>query len=237
MNSKQRSLGESLDSFSKNQQVASGVNTSKAFDGDNTFSVGYFMPTPRSGIIASVFPSDANWHPLYNHNYSEITENLVAIESSNIDDDTKKHLKKQVGETVKMSYTVRAKSKFIVASVLFIVILLVVLAYSITTGNWGNTAALVALGVGSLMLITSGIMVFLAKNKGSSYWSTYTADLNGKMGTGRMLHDILAIYEASEEREKDRDVMKVAKRKNSSTTSSGLLGGLIGGILASNIRT
>ena len=122
-----RDFSNALDKFAQNQQVQTGVSTEQAFAGlGGSFSRGYLLPEPKTGLIATVFPSDATWHPLFNHSYSEITENLVAIDSTNLDPSQKEDLQEKVGETVRQSYYVRARAGLIWAVVIALVICVIV---------------------------------------------------------------------------------------------------------------
>lgn len=208
-----RSLNDALNKFAQNQQAVAGIRTDVAFDAGSNISPGYLLPKPKTGLIATLFPSDNTWHPLFKHDYSEITENLVAIEAAELPDTQTRELQEQVAQTVKDSYVVRAKAGFYMSCILFVVILLIFAAYSTSTGKWFHKG-LIAVGIGALLVAASAIYInYVAKGKGESYWAEYSADLAAKMRSGQMLHEILKQYDEQNQRDMDRNVMALAQRQ------------------------
>jgi hypothetical protein len=221
------SLADALNSFSRDNQAAAGLKTTMVLDAG--VSVGYFLPEPKTGFLATFFPSDANWHPLYEHTKAEITENLAVIESSKLGKDAKTIKKQRVKQTVIESYTVKHTARFYMACLLVLVLVLMFWTF----GMLGNPIVMLGVAAGCAYLVYSGVYAFsIAQNTGEAYWQQYAADLNGRLTVGKTLANVMAEYDAEETRMSNTAAMQQAQ----STPTGELMAGLIGGFMAGSFR-
>lgn len=204
----------------------------------------YKLPEPNTGILATVFPTNTNWHTLYDHSYSEITNNFISIEGSANDDSTKKNLKKRVEQIVKKSYKVRYKSRLILSSLIFIIIIIII-AYSgmnsvkgVGVMSFGVRMFMYFIvGMSAISVIGSGFMLNQSDKTGSVYWNDYFTDLSSKIGQEHTLESISKIYNDNEQRDKDRKTKLEASRgrNNNRSGSSSFLGALAGSLISSKL--
>ena len=105
------SLGGAYSKVSERELLAQGIDVDAVQSSAKAgISVGYQLTKPKTGLVATLFPSDANWHPLYNHNYAEITENMIALEATVTNKEKKEQKMEEVGRIVRRSYMVKTGS-------------------------------------------------------------------------------------------------------------------------------
>jgi hypothetical protein len=154
----------------------------------------HLVSNPKTGIIATLFPTDYTWHPLYNHSYSEITSNMNNARNSKNTPQLE-----LIENVVKQSYTVRARSGFIISSIITFILLIIVLT-SKNKEDGNNTFILFPsltfitghdfyfwmTGIMTAITISIGInWMYIAKKRGNMYWENYLLDSNqsGENGT------------------------------------------------------
>jgi hypothetical protein len=175
------------------------------------------LKKPKTGIIATIFPSESTWHSLYNHPFSEITSNIMATGKDN-----------EIATIVKKSFIVKARARFIISAIITSILVLILAYTSWTKSNtppeekrkiglerlFSNGPNMYFWGAALMAIITIGSgahLAFFAKNKGESFWDAYVDD--APVGQRNK-----AKYDAQLERE---DKNKRAAARSAAIRSSG----------------
>lgn len=172
----------------------------------------YSFPEPKTGIIAKVFPSESTWHNLYDHNYAEITQQLISADKAGLS-----NAKKRIGEVVTESYYVTAMGNLYKFLVAIAVISIIILLSGGSLLNWPKFYIISAIIAASLY----GYAEIFAKGRGEAYWQEYQADVQSKAAVGMMPAQMLEVYRQDANKEKDRAAL-TASASRSSGLSTGL---------------
>ena len=210
-------------------QAAIGMNAAKTM----SFMPGtseYQFPAVKTGVFATLFPSDNTWHPLYDHNYKEIAGHLFSIEGMNVPPQQKQMYVEQVKDITIESYHVGAMAK-VYWALIFVALLLFIKFF------FGSTSPILHWMIAGALVIAGCYFIYAeiwAKGTGENYWSTFMSDMQAKLNSGSTPGSILKEYGADESREKDRIAMSNASRGSSG--SSSFLGAALGSMAFNAFR-
>ena len=124
----QRSQSLNLAYDSSQFNALSGRSAARvAYSEQYTRSNPYNWKEPNDGFMATVFPSDATWHTLYNHSRSEIYNAILRARQYN------PALEPKIIKTVEDSYYVATMGVFYKALIVSCIILIFFIALSISS--------------------------------------------------------------------------------------------------------
>jgi len=227
------SVGDALLAVNQTNAAQSGLRVNAVFD--QTVQNEYEWVEPKTGFFATVFPSDASWHPLYDHDYLEITQHLANAEKIT-DANKREHVKKRIKEIVVESYPLRYMKNFYIS--LIIIAVIMVLWYLFKSDYLLYGAGITALISGYLYMQAE----VYGQGEGIDYWSTYMSDLSARL-QNNSLEKIERDY--MEVRQKDADRAMIQKISTTQPAATGSVGsgmgnsfaaGLLGGILGARIK-
>lgn len=193
----------------------------------------YVWTEPKTGLLASVVPSDATWHPLFDHDYVEIANHMVdVLGSPNFDQQTKSTLLGRIKDVTIQSYEVRAMGYFYQLLIAGIVLgILALLLFGFNVMEYPKV-------IGVWMVILGGIYLYStywAKGAGESYWTTFISDFTSKRNAGLTPAKILESYGSDLNREKDRDAMARANANHNQAGGMSPFVGAMAGSLIGNL--
>lgn len=211
-------------------QAAIGMNTGKVLSfGFNDTS--YSLPDPNEGLIATLFPSDETWHPLYDHDYKEIAGHLFSIEGiPNATPEQKHMLVGKVQSIVVESYHHGAMAHVYWCIILLAICLFAQYYYKVDSFILSLMTYGFAIGAAGYWLYATT----WARGAGTNYWTTFMSDLTSRLNVGTLPSKILQDYGADAEREKDRAAL--ARAAPASTGSGSFLGAALGALAGTMIR-
>ncbi len=211
-------------------QLAVGYNADAALGSYNLNAMPpYTFPEVKTGLIATVFPSDSTWHPLYDHDYKELANHLFSIDTLQIPPEQKQALVNNVKSVTVESYRHGAMAtmyKILIVGTLLVLFLLYV-----------NSPYVIHAGACTAFLAFCAWVSaeYYAKGTGEAYWQTFSSDLNSRIRTGKLPGKILEEYGADLERERDRAALqRVNARPNQG--GSTMLGALVGSAVGYSLR-
>jgi hypothetical protein len=189
----------------------------------------YCFTEPKTGILASVFPSENTWHSLYDHDYREIANHVFSIGTAQLPDSEKQRLLGRVRDVTIDSYVQGAMGWFYKILIVGVLVLIVMVYIDKTTG-----VVPVIFITGALAAAVYVYATVYAKGRGEAYWQEFSVDLNSRTRTGRLPGEILKDYGADVERERDRAAM--SRVSNAGPSGSAAAGALVGGLLSGLFR-
>ncbi len=200
-------------------------------------STDYTWVEPKSGIISTVFPSESTWHPLYDHDYREIANDLFSISASkSLSDSQKQLLSQRVKDITIESYPRAAMGWFYKILIVCIIVLIIILYFGGSLSDYKGTLIGLGVGIGIILAVIYIYAEYWARGSGEAYWQEFNSDLTGKLRSGIMPNVILESYGARVDRERDRVALASVRRASSGNIgSSSALGGFMGSMLGNLI--
>ena len=222
------SLGQSLNKMADNQMASQGLRDSNTLY-NNTVAASFTWVEPKSGFFANVFPSDSTYHPLYNHDYLEITQNLAAAQS--LPSEQQASRKQAIKDIVVGSYYMGYMR--VVYLALIILCVMVVLYFLFKSNTWVYGAGICAVIGG----IAYGAAQVYGVGEGESYWVTFENDLKSRL-QNKTLAQVEKEYDDERQQAANRDMLAKASTgnyvaSNNSNMGTSFVAGLLGGLLAS----
>jgi hypothetical protein len=242
----------------KAAQVAAGVNFDKALRERGNVAAPFEFPVEKTGIFATLFPSDSTYHPLYEHDYKEIAQNLFGIETMKISEPEKHVLIAKAKDIVIGSYYRGAMASFYNTLIIMAIIICIKLYFSmgpdtpvpadgshiipirdgktqkivtsINTLTIWSTIFKYSMYALSLMAVYKLVYANVwAQGEGEVYWQAFNGDLTTRLNNGDLPEKIMNSYGNVAEKEKDR--IALAQFHSSTGNVSTGTNSFLGGVL------
>ena len=215
-------------------QVSTGYKSSQAMSSFNAGTMGtYSFPEPKTGLLATIAPSESTWHPLYSHDYREIANHIFSINGlpeSSYSADQKQALNNQVKGVVIQSYKQAAMSRCYQIVIIGVLIMLYLL-YINTTVKYVLAATVV---LAALAWVNAE---YYAYGTGEAYWNEFSIDLNSKLQSGMLQGKILEEYANDVNKQLDRAALASQSRGSGyRNTGSSFSGAVVGSLLTNALR-
>lgn len=241
-------------------QVSMGVRTAQALRERSYVNTYEWIPE-KEGLFATLFPSDATYHPLYAHDYKEIAQNLFGIETLKVSPEDKKNYVAKAKDIVIGSYARGSMAGFYIALIIIAVVIMIKYYYQATlvnaltgastssTVNGVTTTGTVSASDASEKLDTIFKWVFIilgsyaaycvidakvwAEGRGVAYWQAFNTDFTQRLDNGELPEKIMTDYGNQLEKEKDRAAMTQfhSNTGNVTTGQNSFLGAALGGLI------
>lgn len=197
----------------------------------------YEWTEPKEGFIATLFPSEETWHPLYDNNIVEYATVLYSIDN-NIDiqisenpkeknnlDKLRDEQKDKVKKVIKQSFIVKAESRFIKSIIAVVIIIIIVSVFYYYNKNF--MSGKVFIGIITLCILIpvafAADAYINAPGRGTNTIHDYERIIASHSGTGNLDNKILQNIKDEYNKEQDRNVFSAA-RSVSQPSNLGLLG-------------
>ena len=199
---------------------------------DLTQTTGFVFPEPKSGIISTLWPSEATWHPLYKHDKKELATYFFGIQDkTGASVEEKRALIDKTKNIVIESYPRAAMSSVYIALLILVIIIILQIIFGIAINTFFGLLYVVL----SIVIIGNLLYAqFWATGVGENYWTTFMADISARVSAGQTPAKILEEYTIEEQKEADRNAMLSAANM-SSRRSSGFGSSLVGSFVGSSL--
>lgn len=191
----QKSIGDALihqaDIANATRQAENGSLTNKVLNASLATNK-YAWKPPKTGFLATVFPSDANWHVLYDHSYGEIAKTMFNAQDENAPATVSDGLRRAIQQTVIDSYFVRRMSYCYKTLLVGLIIVIVMLMFKLPD---------VEKIAGLFIVVAAAFAIYAyatSENDGDAYWTDFSVDLGAKLGTGSTVRKVLDDYAAAD---------------------------------------
>jgi hypothetical protein len=219
-------IGKAFNTLADNQAAQSGIR-SNVFE--NNIDSEYEWIEPKSGIFATVFPSDNTYHPLYNHDYLEITQHLANTEKIK-DTNKRADVKKKIKEVVVNSYYMGYMKGFYMSLIIVAVIIVLWLLFKSNYLLYAAGIGVVAAGYSYMQAEVYGV------GEGTNYWSTYMSDLTARL-QNNSLEKVERDYMEIRQKDADRIMMEriSSQRPVAPSVGTSFTAGLLGAVIGSRL--
>ena len=212
-------------------QAVSGINAAQTMKSFNVGTMGqYSFPEPKTGILATIAPSESTLHPLFKHNYHEIANHIFSINGlDSYSQDQKQIMNNKVRDVVIQSYE-QAAMAHVYQIVIIGTLLMIFLLYI-------NVTIKYVFGVTVVLAALSWVYAkYYARGTGESYWNEFSIDLNSKLQSGMLPNKILEEYKTDVNKQLDRAALSSQNRNpGSGYPTSGSFAGAAFGAVAANL--
>jgi len=163
----------------------------------------YTFPKPKTGLIATIFPSENTVHPLFNHDYLEIATQIYAVmEAPNITN--KQEVITEVRDVVVNSYVQSATAR--IYQILIVGTLLLIFLIYI-----GKNVTFVVIGTVVLAALAWYDAEYNAPGRGTTYWNEFYTDFNTKSNSFEKFK-VLEMYSNDKNKQLDRETALAQSR-------------------------
>ena len=217
-----------------------GVYDASAVDLDRAkikHRIAYEWTEPKDDLAAILFPSEETWHPLYDHNIVEYANVLYSIDgdidnqiADNPKDSTnlealREKRKNKVKSLIKQSFLVKAKSRFIISCIVFVIIFLIITFFYYKNRHMMSGMFYAgAVAVCAILPMKYAYNLFIsAPGEGTNAIHNYNSKISAFTSSGVLNNQVLDKINEQYNKDADRATL-VASRPSVAASNIGLLG-------------
>lgn len=192
-------FGQSMVTLGQMNAAQQGVNINQVMGSTfDPYMATYTFPPEKTGLVATLFPSDSTWHPLCNNDKLEIANHMFSIEGSNMDQASKNVAYAKVKDIVERAPEVKAMGVTYVLLIVCTILLLIAKLADSTLFMWVGFIA------GGIALINYVYARFWARGAGVNQWTNFVSDFTSDRQSGMNKLGILKKYADEVRADKDR---------------------------------